>query len=167
MRPGGTDPNGGAPLEATDELLKTLWPVVRGVAAGYARDRDEREDLAQECLIRIAGKLPKYRGAVESVEAWARVVAENRCRSLRRADPAGGRVGLDECPEIRDERPSADDLAERAEAKEALYDFIRAGNSSYQVFTLDNRCPCFVLIVDAALQHDDLRCDSSQSKRTP
>ena len=93
MRPGGTDPNGGAPLEATDELLKTLWPVVRGVAAGYARDRDEREDLAQECLIRIADKLPKCRGAVGPVEAWARAVAENRCRSLKRAGPAGGRVG--------------------------------------------------------------------------
>ncbi|WP_419939683.1 sigma-70 family RNA polymerase sigma factor [Candidatus Palauibacter sp.] len=120
MRPAGTDRDGGAPVEATDELLKALWPVVRGVAAGYARDRDEREDLAQECLLRIADKLPKYRREGGSVGAWARVVAENRCRSLRRADPAGGWVGLDECREIRAEMPSADDLVERAEANEAL-----------------------------------------------
>ena len=120
MRPAGTDLDGRAPLEAKDELLKALWPVVRRVAAGYARDRDEREDLVQECLIRIAGKLPKYRRQGGSVEAWARVVAENRCRSLKRADSAGGWMGLEKCAEIRDERPSADELVERDEANEAL-----------------------------------------------
>ena len=120
MRPAGTDLDGGAPPKATDELLKALWPVVRGVADGYARDGDERDDLVQECIIRIAGKLPRYRRARGSVEAWARAVAENRCRSLKRADPARGRVSLEECPEVRDERPVADDLAARAEAREAL-----------------------------------------------
>lgn len=120
MRPGGTSPHGGAPLKATDELIKALWPVVFGVAAGYARDRDEREDLAQECLIRIADKLPKYQSESGSVEAWARVVAENRCRSLTRADRGGRRVAFDECREIPDEKTPADDRAERAEAKEAL-----------------------------------------------
>ena len=120
MRPAGTDLDGKAPVEARDELLKALWPVVLGVAVGYTRDRDEQEDLAQECLLRIADKLPKYRRKGGSVETWARVVAENRCRSLRRANRVAGRVGLEKCPDVRDETPSADDLVERAEANEAL-----------------------------------------------
>ncbi len=91
--------------EPAGHSLRDLYPIVRRVAGGYARDPDHADDLTQECMVRIARNLSKCDSGF-ALNAWARTVAHNHCRTLYRRDPfkESHRVSLDDCQEIPDPR---------------------------------------------------------------
>lgn len=95
--------------ESVERSLSDLYPLVRRVATGYSRDPDHEEDLTQECMIRIARNLAKCDSGL-SLNAWARSVAHNHCRTLHRRGRhvKSRRVSLDVCQEIRDPRDLPD-----------------------------------------------------------
>jgi len=102
------------PLHVSEELLLRLSPVIRKASERYAVDEDHADDLAQECLVHVANKLPLYREEdIGSVEAWAWKVADNLCKSLRRTDPAIGADCEDKDREIPDSAPLPDEWLER------------------------------------------------------
>lgn len=106
--------------DASDKLVRRLYPVIRRVARRYSRDEDHADDLAQDCLVRAAVKLPRYRDDTGSIEAWASNVADNRCKSLLRADPFPPRGVDDEHHEIPDPAPPPDERLERKLRSDAV-----------------------------------------------
>lgn len=95
--------------DSVGHSLRDLYPVVRRVAKGYSRDPDHADDLTQECMVRIARNLSKCDSGI-ALNAWARAVAHNHCRTLYRRDRfrESHRVSLDDCPEIPDPRHQPD-----------------------------------------------------------
>ena len=127
-----------ASMEASQERLRRLIEPVHAKALGFARclcrSRADGDDLYQEALLRVLGKLDGLRddGAFRS---WLyRVIVSvhrNRCRRAfwRRLLPLGDRieadavgVGLEMALDYRvsDWRPDAGDATERARAALAV-----------------------------------------------
>lgn len=100
--------------QASEDLLLRLSPIIRKASQRYAVDGDHADDLIQDCLMHVAVKLQKCRvEGIESIEAWAWKVADNLCKSRRRADPTIDRVCDDERREIPDSGPLPDEQLER------------------------------------------------------
>ncbi|KEO52874.1 RNA polymerase sigma factor [Thioclava pacifica] len=116
-----------AMTEASDEALLELYaqgdpsaaraltlrmgPLAYRLAFRYLRDGAEAEDVAQEALLRLWKIAPDWRAGEAKVSTWLyRVVANLATDRLRKRRG----VGLDEAPEVADDRASAlDDLMAR------------------------------------------------------
>ncbi|OWY16180.1 RNA polymerase subunit sigma [Thioclava sp. JM3] len=113
--------------EASDEALLELYaqgdpaaaraltlrfgPLAYRLAYRYLRDAAEAEDVAQEGLLRLWKIAPEWRAGEAKVSTWLyRVVANLATDRLRKRRG----VGLDEAPEVVDDRASAlDELIAR------------------------------------------------------
>lgn len=96
---------------AARALTLRLGPLAYRLAFRYLRDGAEAEDVAQEALLRLWKIAPEWRAGEAKVSTWLyRVVANLSTDRLRKRRG----VGLDEAPEMADDRASAlDDMITR------------------------------------------------------
>jgi RNA polymerase sigma factor (sigma-70 family) len=62
--------------KAFEELYKTWYRVLLGVAMRYARNRQEAEDILQDAFIKVFHSIGSYRGE-GSFEGWLKRVVRN------------------------------------------------------------------------------------------
>ena len=94
-------------------LMSQLYPTVRAVARRYAHDADHAEDLAQECVVRIAEKWHTRRASENgTVHGWAWKVSENLCKSLIRTEHLGEATDVLDLDDIPDHAPLPDQQLE-------------------------------------------------------
>ncbi len=62
--------------KAFDELYKLYSPVIFGICLRYTKDRQEAEDLLQDCFIKILEKITEYEFK-GSFEGWIRRLTVN------------------------------------------------------------------------------------------
>ena len=89
---------------AARALTLRLGPLAYRLALRKLRDAAEAEDVAQEALLRLWKIAPDWRAGEAKVSTWLyRVVSNLATDRLRKRR----NVGLDEAPEIADDRASA------------------------------------------------------------
>lgn len=95
---------GNGDRAAAQSLTLRLGPLAFRVAYRMLGDRAEAEDLAQEAMLRLWRIAPDWRSGEAKVSTWLyRVVTNLATDRLRRRRG----VGLDEAPEVADDRASA------------------------------------------------------------
>lgn len=62
--------------KAFDELYKLYSPIIFGICLRYTKDRQEAEDLLQDCFIKILEKITEYEFK-GSFEGWIRRLTVN------------------------------------------------------------------------------------------
>ncbi len=87
--------------------MRELSPLIRVAIHKFADTEEEREDLLQDCWVRIIERLDRYepRG---SFSAWAVKVSENICRRKRRDAKRAGVVEV-ELPANLPEQPETEE----------------------------------------------------------
>ena len=106
-----------------EALLEAHGAALARLAAAYAGDRDESDDLLQEICLAIWRALPSFRAEC-SLRTFVFRIGHNRGLTWRgrRRPPA---ESLDRIAELQDPTPSADLLAERATRLERLRGALR------------------------------------------
>jgi RNA polymerase sigma-70 factor (ECF subfamily) len=110
------------PAEAFERIFRECGPALRRLAAGYAADAGEQDDLFQEIMLALWRALPGFRGEC-SVRTFAFRVGHNRgltYRSRRRRHDS-----LDLAEEVPDARADVAGAADRAAERERLLAAIR------------------------------------------
>jgi RNA polymerase sigma factor (sigma-70 family) len=110
---------------AVPELLAGYLPLLRRMAAGYARQTGDQEDLVQEMVIALWKALPRWRGdtALSQKAFVARVAQYTALQWLRARPPShAGEAVLETLPCLQD-RP--DVRAEAGQRQAALLSAVR------------------------------------------
>ena len=110
---------------AVPELLAGYVPLLRRLAAGYARQTGDQEDLVQEMVIALWKALPRWRGeSVLSQKAFvARVAQYTALQWLRARPPQHADETILETIACRQAMPDAQ--AEAAQRQAALLSAVR------------------------------------------
>ncbi len=110
---------------AASELLAVYLPLLRRLAAGYARQTGEQEDLVQEMVIALWKALPRWRGegAVSQKAFVARVAQYTALQWLRARPPRHAGAGALETIACKQAMPDAQ--AEATQRQAALLSAVR------------------------------------------
>lgn len=69
--------------DAFDLVYRTLWPLVVKVITGISGDRTIAEDVAQQAMLKILGRVSTFDRSQDAL-AWSMAIAVNEYRSYRR-----------------------------------------------------------------------------------
>nr|WP_283958177.1 ECF RNA polymerase sigma factor SigK [Streptomyces sp. 35G-GA-8] len=101
--------------EAFTVLYDAVVDTVFGIVLKVVRDRAQSEEVAQEVMIDLWRRAPRYDPEKGSVHAWASMIAHRRAVDrVRSAEAAANR---DRDHAVRDLQRPYDDVAERAETR--------------------------------------------------
>ncbi|MBO4875523.1 MAG: sigma-70 family RNA polymerase sigma factor [Bacteroidales bacterium] len=102
--------------KAFEELYRKFSPFVYGICLRYAKNRDEAQDILQDCFIKVMDKIGDYRFE-GSFEGWLQRMAVNESLNYLRL----GRSSFSELDEddsdAKDESP---DIVSNMSAKDLL-----------------------------------------------
>lgn len=127
---------------AVPELLAGYLPLLRRLAAGYARQTGDQEDLVQEMVIALWKALPRWRGETAlSQKAFVARVAQFTALQWLRAHPPShaGDAVLETLPCMQ-ARP--DTQAEARQRQAALLSAVRR-YGSWQTGSVNACCWCW------------------------
>ncbi len=106
---------------AIERFWRREFPAVHRLCLGFLADASEADDAAQDAMLRLLDRLPRYDPA-RSFRAWRNAVVLNLCRDRRRG--AGRRAAahqrLAERPPARPPLPRPDQISERSELRELI-----------------------------------------------
>ena len=94
------------------DLDRRLRPYLDPVVRRWARDPDHADDLKQMTMIRVYEKRASYAGK-GSLLAWTWSICENVCREDGRRSGTVATVALEDCEDLLDGAPLADEEIER------------------------------------------------------
>lgn len=73
-------------------ILARYRPIIKAVARKLVRDRDKREDAAQEAAVRIINRLPRYDANRSGLSCWVYTVARSAVLDYLRKEQRAGDV---------------------------------------------------------------------------
>jgi RNA polymerase sigma-70 factor (ECF subfamily) len=110
--------------EAEREVLQRWRSRIHAWCWRVVGEREEAEDLAQECLVLVHRALPRFEPRA-AVSSWIYAIVRNRClAALRRARPR--RAEEDELLILEDRAPGPEESYERREWEERVISAMRA-----------------------------------------
>lgn len=95
---------------AFDRLYAAAAPRLFGVVLRILKDRHDAEEALQDVFVKVWQNAGKFAAGSASAEGWLVTVARNHAIDRLRAR-RGGRVALDDAPEIADEAPTPETRA--------------------------------------------------------
>ena len=91
--------------KAFEELYRKFSPLVYGICLRYAKNRDEAQDILQDCFIKIMDKIGDFRFE-GSFEGWLQRMAVNESLNHLKlvwnsvSEMSDDDDAIDECPDI-------------------------------------------------------------------
>ncbi|AWK11983.1 RNA polymerase subunit sigma [Streptomyces spongiicola] len=101
--------------EAFTALYDAVADTVFGIVLKVVRDRAQSEEVAQEVMIDLWRRAPRYDPGKGSVHAWAAMLAHRRAVDRVRSAEAAAHRDHDHA--VRDHQRPYDDVAERVESR--------------------------------------------------
>lgn len=108
---------------AFESVYRTLWPMLARFVAVMSKDRMIAEDVAQQAMLKILGKISTFDRSMDAV-AWSMAIAVNEYRSYRRR-LVNRRVLHADCNEYAAE-PLDDETPEAIAIRNDLANAVRA-----------------------------------------
>jgi RNA polymerase sigma factor (sigma-70 family) len=108
---------------AFDSVYRLLWPVLASFVAVMSKDRMIAEDIAQQAMLKVLGKVSTFDRSMDAV-AWCMGIAANEYRSYRRRLGKRSEVHVD-CAEHCAE-PSDEETPEEIVIRNDLGNAVRA-----------------------------------------
>lgn len=108
---------------AFDSVYRTLWPMLASFVAVMSKDRMIAEDVAQQAMLKILGKISTFDRSMDAV-AWSMAIAANEYRSYRRRQ-VNRNVLHGDCPECSAE-PLDEETPEAIAIRDDLGNAVRA-----------------------------------------
>lgn len=111
--------------EHFERLMHEHGAGVARLASAYERNTASRDDLVQEIALALWRALPGFRGDC-SERTFVFRIAHNRAVTHAERSRRGATVGLDDAPEITDDRGSPEMQASTTELRTRLLEAVRA-----------------------------------------
>lgn len=119
----------GGDVFAFAELVRRHTPSVYRASYRMLYDRQEAEDVTQECFARLWQNAPRWCETGNGVPAWLHRVTVNLCFDRRRKAVC---TTSDELPEFCDPSPSADRLIEQSQVQYILEECLDALSDTHR-----------------------------------